>query len=170
MNTAAQETYISGKTLYRRSQSGFYFPDTCSAEQKNAIAYAHSARLRVRIFQGDTATGEAWADEWGVTGTIGRSTGPCKIPLLICNARSIGGGGLLSDCIVAMFNTRTGHAVYKHPSFNPGVWNVIPATGDLRDAGYCEIATHNGIEHASFKKPGQGARYCAFMRGERFSK
>lgn len=166
MNTTAQETYICGKTLYRRSQSGFYFPDTCSAEQKNAIAYAHSAGVRVRIFQGDANTGESWPEEWGVTGTIGRSMGPCKIPLLICNARSMGGGGLLSDCIVAMFNTRTGHAIYKHPSFNPGTWQVMPA--DIPD--YCETVTHNGAIHARFKKPGQALRYCAFMRGERFSK
>ena len=165
MNTSGQETYTMGKTLYRRHDSGFYFPDTCSAEQKNAIVFAHSTGARVRVFIGDTATGEAWPDEYGVTGTIGRSMGPCKIPLLISGARSMGGAGLLSDCIVAMFDTRTGRAIYKHPLFNPGVWAVVPA--DIPD--YYESVTHNGTIHARFKKPGQGARYCAFMRGERFA-
>lgn len=165
MNTALQ-SYPLGTTVKNAHSTGFYFDSKTSEPVKQAIAYAYSCELRVRIFLGDIKTGKAWAKENDVIGTIGRSMGPCKVPLLIHNARSHGGGALLDSCIVAVFHTGAGHAIYKHPSFNPGLWTVAPA--DLPD--YLESAFCDGVLHASFKKPEQAERYCAFMSGTRFSK
>lgn len=57
-----------------------------------------SCRQRVKITLGDTKTGREWGDI--ETGYIGRSTGNIKVPLIIHNARSIGGGALLDHCIL----------------------------------------------------------------------
>lgn len=35
-------------------------------------------------------------------GTVGRSTGKVKIPLLVHNSRSMGGGGILTHCIIGI--------------------------------------------------------------------
>ena len=55
---------------------------------------------RARFHWGDTKTGQDWGDIYNVRGHIGRSTGRFKIPLLIHNIRSLGGGALLDDSIV----------------------------------------------------------------------
>jgi len=55
-------------------------------------------RLRLRLHYGDIKTGHPWGDS--ETGQIGRSTGTVKIPLLIKTRRSMGGGGILDNCIV----------------------------------------------------------------------
>lgn len=145
---------------------GFFFNEKTAPQVQNAIKHAHAHGLRVRVFLGDPETGEAWPEEWDVMGTIGRSMGPQKIPLLINNRRSMGGGGLLDSCIVGLALTNGGGWLYKHPAFNPGTWETVPAVSP----GYCEGVARNGTLHAQFKKPGQAARYVAFMRGERFTK
>jgi len=71
---------------------------------------------RLRIFYGDTETGRCWMDENDTIGYIGRSTGEIKIPLLIKNTRSHGGGAILDHCIIKI--TSNGHTIYEHPKFN----------------------------------------------------
>lgn len=160
------ERYTIGTTEYVRHVSGLYFPADTAPRVADVIAQCAASRARVRVFYGDTSTGRAWAEENDVTGTIGRSTGPCRVPLLVNNARSYGGGSLLSARVVAVRCTTSRAWLYRHPGFNPGTWAVTPA--DV--PGYVECVTHDGELHARFTRPGAGARYCAFMTGERFAK
>ncbi len=160
------ERYTIGQTEYVRHLSGLYFPADTAPRVADAIAGAWASRARVRVFYGDASTGRAWAEEFDIIGTIGRSMGPCQVPLLVNNARSYGGGSLLSACVVAIRCTRSRAWLYRHPTFNPGTWATIPA--DV--PGYAESVTHNGSVHARFKRAGAGARYCGFMTGERFAK
>lgn len=136
-------------------------PDTV----QRALESARSSGARVRLFYGDTATGKAWAEEYHVAGTVGRSMGPIKIPLLIANARSMGGGGILDHCIVAIA-TGPNRFSYRHDSFDVGEWRVVPS--DLPE--YAAAVTHNGAIHARFKTATAATRYVAFMRGERMAK
>lgn len=165
----SSDHFIVGNRRYDKHASGFYFPCNfvCTSPAViDAIVNAAACKTRVRLFLGDTATGAAWPEEFDVIGTIGRSMGPCRVPLLINNARSTGGAPISVESIVAIFNTRTGHAIYRHPQFNPGVWTICAPASD----GYFEAVAHNDATHAQFKKPGQAGRYCAFMRGTRFAK
>ena len=98
-------------------------------------------------------------------GYIGCSTGDIKIPLLVNNVRSRGGPGLLDNCIVGIMD-RPKHFLYQHPAFYLGVWT----TGAARSESYAEAAYYNGEPYAQFHRWGQAALYCAFMRGEQFSK
>lgn len=73
---------------------------------------------RVCFHWGNTKTGEDWADVYDVTGTIGRSNGTIKIPLLIQTARSLGGGAILDHCIVKIeLSTKPHTILYKHPYY-----------------------------------------------------
>lgn len=120
-------------------------------------------RRRIRLFLGDAKTGEAWAEEFHTVGHVSNSTGRLKIPLLIHNARSTGGGAILDHCIVAI--KEGGAWLYRHPGFTVGEWTEGKPTSE----GYTEAAYHNGGLHAQFKKAGAAARYIAFMTGERMA-
>lgn len=76
---------------------------------------ARANNWRLTFDFGDTKTGESWHEENDISGYIGRSTGTIKIPLLIHNVRSYGGGGLLDHCIVAIkhSNKNNGGELYR---------------------------------------------------------
>lgn len=120
---------------------------------------------RLRLFYGDPGTGEAWADENDVIGTIGRSMGPMKAALLIENRRSHGGGAILDGSIVAIKSSPSTF-LYRHPTFSVGDWAEVEPGLD----GYLSAASHNGDLVARFRKADGATKYIAFMKGERFSK
>lgn len=80
-----------------------------------------TAAHRLTLYYGKD--GKLWGDDPVFnSGYIGHSTGQSKIPLLIHNARSRGGGAILDDCIVGIRHarkTRSGgvHWVYQHPDY-----------------------------------------------------
>jgi hypothetical protein len=77
---------------------------------------------RLRFHYGDNETGRAWGDT--ESGYVGRSTGSQKIPLVVHNARSMGGGGLLDANVVKIESTRKSkgaHPVlWQHPNYHEG--------------------------------------------------
>lgn len=78
--------------------------------------YCGNWNQRVRIFLGDTKTGKDWFESYDTIGYIGRSCGTVKIPLLIRNTRSMGGGAILDHCIVKI--TVDKKTVYQHPNYH----------------------------------------------------
>lgn len=142
-----------------------FYDSRTPAAVVEALEKARLNGWRVRLFYGDPETGRAWTEENDVIGTIGRSMGPIKIPLLIANARSLGGPGILDSSIVAII-TGPGCFIYRHPGFDVGQWAAV--SSDLPD--YVAAVTHNGKIHARFKTELGARRYLGFMRGERMSK
>lgn len=151
--------------FYRRNPDLTHYDPGTPEAVKAALETARLQGLRVRIWCGDQATGEAWTEEHDVLGYIGRSTGPQKIPLLIPNGRSSGGGAILTNRILAIAS-RPGAFIYRHPKFSVGEWAVGPS--DLPDYG--ATVTHNGELYARTKTEDQAQRLAAFMRGDRFAK
>ena len=80
----------------------------------DAITSRHSKRIR--IFLGDKETGKDWNEFHDTIGYVGRSTGSSKIPLMIHNTRSTGGGAILDDCIVKI--TADKKTIYQHPKYH----------------------------------------------------
>jgi len=74
---------------------------------------ARAKRTRLHFEFGDPKTGKNWNEENDVDGYIGRSTGIIKIPLLIKNSRSTGGGVLLDNCIIAIYTSKGKEVLYK---------------------------------------------------------
>jgi hypothetical protein len=84
------------------------------------VAILENARLngtRLRLHYGDTATGQDWGDIHDVLGTLGRSCGPVKAPILLANSRSSGGGAILDHCIVKLSAKRD--TLYQLPNYRP---------------------------------------------------
>lgn len=70
-------------------------------------------RTRIILDYGDIKTGRSWGDRYDITGYVGRSTGYSKIPLLIHNTRSMGGGGILTHCIIGIKTSKGKIPLYK---------------------------------------------------------
>ena len=101
-----------------REPSGTYYHDTTPRAVIDGLERALAERCRIQYWYGDPETGKVWGDEREAKGhfcTVGRSMGPIKIALEIKTRRSMGGGGLLCDCIVKLIVE--GREVYKHPTF-----------------------------------------------------
>lgn len=129
-----------------------------------ALETARLAGKRVRIFIGDTETGVDWLDEYDVLGRISRSMGPIKIPILIKNSRSMGGGGILDHCILKLIFD--GHVQYQAPNYQAPTFTIMPP----KDSGFVSSVYVNGKLHAQFRKQGQAEKWIAFMKGERMAK
>ena len=77
---------VDGKT-YKVCNGTWYYEET----DDEVIEVLENARLsgtRIRIYLGDKETGRDWGEVCDVTGYVGRSMGPIKIPILLHNARS----------------------------------------------------------------------------------
>lgn len=155
--------------------SGTYYRDTTPRPVIDALERARQNGARVRLFLGDSKTGKCWHEENDVCGTIGRSMGPIKVPLLIANSRSTGGGAILCDCIVRLLVN--GQEAYRHPKFDNGVFTIreispTDACGNLtlRSKGYTHAVEINGETHANFKSLAKAQRWVEFMEGRRLSK
>jgi hypothetical protein len=135
-------------------------PDKLIKQLENARVNGY----RVRLFYGDTETGKSWMDEYDVTGTVGRSTGSIKRPLLINNIRSMGGMGILDHCIVRLMVNQC--EVYRHPKYH-----MPKLTVDKSDTcGYEAAVLADGEVHARFKTTQQAMNWIDFMQGKRFRK
>ena len=123
----------------------------------NQLERARLDHARVRIFLGDSKTGKDWLEEHDVTGTIGRSMGPVKVPILLHNSRSLGGAGMLEDCIVKLMVA--GVVTWTHPKYN------IPK---LMVSGRGVYA--DGKIHARLRNRKQAQRLVDFLTGKRMGK
>jgi hypothetical protein len=158
--------YNSGKTIiYDRIPSGTCFHEETPGEVRYILERARDEGHRLRLFYGDTETGRDWLEELDIMGTIGRSTGTIKIPILIRNRRSTGGPAILDHCIVKI--TRQHRVLYQHPKYNHG---ELAVQKDKR-AGrmYPWDVTRDNIVVASFDSEGKARRFKSFIQGNRNS-
>jgi len=77
-------------------------------------------KKRLRLYYGDPNTGRDWGETHDIEGYIGRSTGQYKVPLLIANRRSMGGGAILTANIVKIeyANKKDGGVLLRHPNYH----------------------------------------------------
>ena len=136
-------------------------PDAVIRVLENAMR----ANKRIRIFYGDTETGRDWMEIYDITGTIGRSCGQNKIPLLIKNSRSYGGGAILTDCIVKI--TIDKEVVYKHPKYYLPEMEIKEANDTLKAEGYFYSVFADGKNTYNCKTLKQAENEVAFHKGLR---
>ena len=109
-------------------------------------------QTRYRFHWGDSETGRDWMDEWHVDGYLGLSTGDPKLILLCHNARSLGGGAILTGSIVRIrYTGKNGRDLYRHPKYHHKELRIVPS--DLPE--YAETVLADGQPHARFEKMGQ---------------
>lgn len=103
-----------------KTVNGTFYDQRTPDEVVRVLEAARLNRTRLHISLGDTTTGKDWLEEHDITGYVGRSMGPVKVPLLIANRRSMFGGAILDHCIVRIRMTGGGRVLYQHPAYHYG--------------------------------------------------
>lgn len=143
---------------YQQLENGTCYHKETSQEVIDVLENAIFYHKRIRIYYGKN--GKCWNEENDTIGYIGRSCGIIKIPLLIKNSRSYGGGGLLDHCIVKIVNISTKKIEYIHKKFSQ---SLFEAEG--------KAVYQDGKDFApNCKNVLQAERLAQFMNGERNSK
>ncbi len=149
----------------REEQDGLWFDKRTPEAVRKLLLAACRSGARIRVYYGDVDTGRCWGDEHDTIGTVGRSMGPVRIPLLLHSSRSMGGGGILDGAIVGL-QTGPGNWAYRHPKLGLGEYVEDSPTR----AGYVGEVRRDGEVCARFTKEGQAARWIKFMQGFRWAK
>ncbi|MCD9026805.1 hypothetical protein LDO26_01060 [Luteimonas sp. BDR2-5] len=159
---AGYDRYRAAVAAWGRSRYSlrtYFDPGTVPKVRKILEAYRRS-RNTLRLVLGNSNTGTAWLEEHDVVGTIGRSTGWLKVPLLI-HPGEHGGSAILTANILCIIDWRSGDTVYRHPAYLiPNL--LIQPTGE-ETLPWC--VTHQGADVARFHDIGKAGAYVAFMRG-----
>ena len=140
----------------------WFSPRTPLKVQK-ILEQARVNNQRLRIFLGDPDTGVCWLEEHDVVGYIGRSMGTMRIPLLIHNQRSHGGGAILTDCIVRILDSNCKelwrHVYYQVPDLKVASDSTFPK--------YPWQTFNQGGTIARFATQEKANHWVSFMQGTR---
>ena len=134
----------------------------------NILENVRHSKQRIRLHYGNVQTGQDWHDEHDVRGTIGRSTGSVKIPLLIANSRSMGGPSVLDHCIVGIRTTgKNGKWLYRHPTYKAKRFHITESDKS-EDYPFLVFALDGEANTlvARFKTSKQAERYTANVTGQ----
>lgn len=91
---------------YKETENGTFYHEETPDEVVEVLERARENRTRLTLDYGDVKTGKTWGEENDIHGYIGRSTGRIKIPLLIYNTGSTGGGAILDHCIIGIYTSK----------------------------------------------------------------
>ena len=139
--------------------NGTSYHDTTSSEVIKILDEARLYRWRIRLYYG--GNGKCWNDEDGTIGYIGRSTGNSKIPILVYNSRSMGGGAISDDKIVRI-DTSANCIRYLDKSI---CFDHFIST----DIGTVYNETTDTL-YARCKNADSGKKLADFMNGKRWTK
>ena len=137
----------------------------------DVLETARRTNARIRIHYGYTTTkdgqptGRDWYEENDVTGTVGRSSGPQKVPIILANSRSTGGGSILDHCIVRIREPAwPATELYRHPKYSTGRVTLQVVRSKVPNGPLLTVAVLiDGENHAQFEKEKQARYWIAKM-------
>ena len=147
---------------YARLPSGTCYHQETTDQVIRLLEKLQNSGTEVRIYYGDTQTGQSWHDEFDVVGRIGRSTGSIKIPLLV-PSDDCGGSGLLDHSIIRI-DSREG-TLYQHKKFRVGDMTI--GKGTTKDYPW-EVFIDN-VLYARFEINAQAIKFMDFLQGNLFA-
>jgi hypothetical protein len=142
--------------------NGTSFDERTPDEVIRVLESARQNRTRLHISLGDTASGRDWLEEFETHGYVGRSMGPIKVPLIVANRRSLGGGAILDHCIVRIRESAGGRVLYQHPGYHHGTLEIRQKTEPvtLPDGRILRVeVVQDGDEQAAFENVAKARRY-----------
>ena len=165
-SVSGYEKYLRALSAWESSllsKKTWYIPGTPPNVINILEAYRSNKRL-IRLFFGDGQTGRDYCEEWDVVGTIGRSAGSMKTPLLMADS-SEGGGAISTNAIVRMMDVASNRELYRHPEYKvPQI--RIEAGSDPELPQYPFVAYRDDDLVARFKTAFDAHEYRAFMVGD----
>lgn len=158
------ETKLSNGNIikYARLRSGTCYQQQTSDQVIRLLEKLQNSGTEVRIYYGDTQTGQSCHDEFDVIGRIGRSTGSIKIPLLVPKGDYCGSG--LLDHSIIRIDSREG-TLYQHKKFRVGDMTI--GKGITKDYPW-EVFIDNAL-HARFEINAQAIKFMDFLQGNLFA-
>ena len=141
---------------------GTSYDERTPEEVVRVLENARKNRTRLHVSFGDVETGKDWLEEWDVVGYVGRSMGPTKVPLLVANRRSTGGGVLLDHCIVRIRTSAGGRVLYRHRAYHHGNLEIRRKAEPIRldDGRVLTVEVlRDGDVHASFENMEKARRW-----------
>jgi hypothetical protein len=145
-----------------KTTNGTSFDERTPDEVIRVLESARQNRTRLHISLGDTASGWDWLEEFETHGYVGRSMGPVKVPLIVANTRSLGGGSILAHCIVRIRTSAGGRVLYQHPDYHHGTLEIRhkPEPVTISDGRVLTVdVLRDGEVHASFESIEKARRW-----------
>lgn len=146
-----------------KRELGTWFDPRTPKKVCRVLEQARKNGTLLRLFYGEPETGRDWLEEHDVLGTIGRSTGVLKVPLLIGEGGH-SGPAVLDHCIVRIIRVEDGKVLYQHPRYHLGELTVTHAADQETPA---EVNV-DGRLAARFRDPVDAYHWMAFMAGRSF--
>jgi len=149
-------------------ENGTWYDAETSPEVIRVLEQCRANRTRVIIRAGQTEghdVGRDWLEEYDTAGRIGRSCGTIKTPLLIHNSRSMGGGAILTRCIVRIVTAAGHRELYRHPAYKQPRFMLVEMQTPM-EAGKRTLRweardlNRDGEVHARFETREQGERWA----------
>ena len=138
---------MTNEIKYKVINGTSYHAETSQAVINVLESVRNEPRKRIRVYFGDVATGKCWNEEHDISGYIGRSNGTNKVPLLINNKRSFGGGALLDHCIVKIKESKGARVYFQAHNFQQPICEVKAST----ENGYTHSLYINGELYSNHK-------------------
>ncbi len=149
MKTVTIDHKNGHSTTYKISENGTAFHEQTDGKICDILDRYINNRNRLKLYFGDVETGRDWHEELDTTGTIGRSSGTIKVPLLLANTRSTGGGAILDHCIVKIKDTKKGTVLYQNPNYQKSTFEIVES--DMKEKGYTHNVNINGQIYSRHK-------------------
>jgi len=150
-----------------RLQNGTSYDERTPDEVIRVLENARQSRTRLHISLGETEgpdQGKDWLEEFETHGYVGRSIGPVKVALLVANKRSLGGGSILTHCIVRIRTSSGGRVLYHHPKYHHGQLEIRKKATPIRlpDRRVLTVdVLRDGTTHASFETVEKARRWAS---------
>jgi hypothetical protein len=129
------------------------------------LSECYRQKRRVRVWYGDGKTGESWFEDFETTGYIGRSCGDFKVPLIVSNSRSWGGGALSVGSVIRVDDIKTRKTLWKVPNYYDKL-ELFHVKGNKLPWQVCGRST----TLACFETEEKARRWIDFQQGRRYNR
>lgn len=158
--------------LYIKNEDRLEVFDNVDAKLVSIILQYRGSKERLRLFYGDIHAGRSWNEEYNVMGSIGRTCGNFKVPVLLNNSRSYSGEAISIGSLIRIDEISSHRTLWQVPGFHVEKLYVqhIPVN---KDYPYAVMQLHDNetvSKAADFKTEVQAKHWIDFMYGKRYCK